>query len=121
MARRDLKTISGSTAGFGISMTFTSPENDTATVNGLHTKHHLSIDPETGVPINAKTASVSVAEDFLTDKGYPTRNDNGEVSFAGHTVKVKDSTGTEVEYYCSQWFPDEKIGFIVIILQDYAD
>ncbi len=120
-ARKDIQRITSDLQAFGVTMTFTSPDADTASVVGLHTKHHLGIDDETGAPINAKTASVSVAEKLLTDLSYPVRNQNGEVSLDGHLVKVKDSTGSEKTYLCSEWFPDEKVGLIVVILQDYAD
>lgn len=114
----DWQKISSDTAGFGVSMTFRSAGGThTATVSGLFTKHHLSVDGQ-GIAVNARHASVSIAEKLLTDAGYPTRT-YGRVTLKDHTVSVADSSGTTYTYTVQQWHPDEKLGCILIILGDY--
>lgn len=120
-AKKDIEQITSNSNEFGVSMTFTAPTSKTATVTGLHKKHHLGIDPEKGVAVNTKTASVSVSEKFLADAGYPVRNGNGVVDLKKHLVAVKDSTGTTETYIIEQWFPDETIGLIVCTLGTYAE
>lgn len=89
------------------------------TLNGLHTKHHLGINPENGLRVNVKNASVTVSEKFFTDAGYIVRNSQGEISMRDHQVAVKDSTGTVCLYLVREWFPDETVGLIVFILGDF--
>lgn len=117
-ARLDMQQITGNTSDFGVSISFTAPTSETATVVGFHTKHHMAYTEE-GERINHKTASVAVSETALTDLNYPTRNASDEVNFEGHLVSVPDSTGSVKQYVCEQYFPDEALGLIVLILGDY--
>lgn len=116
--KADAKQIMENTGDFGVVMTFVAPDNSTATVAGMHTKHRISLSPE-GIPINARNAHVSVSEESLTALGYPVRVGD-EVEMTGHKVTVKDSTGEDKTYVIREWFPDETIGLIVCILGDYA-
>lgn len=121
-ARRDMQRItSDKSGGFAVEITFTSPDGSTATINGLHTKHHTAIDTE-GRPVNSKNAHISFSETLLNEQGYITRppDYNGEVNLKSHRVAVKDSTGTVKNYKIRQWFPDETLGLIVCILDDYS-
>lgn len=117
-ARLDMQQITSNSADFGVSISFTAPTSETATVIGFHTKHHLAY-TEDGEKINHKTASIAVSETLLTDENYPTRNASDEVHFEGHLISVSDSTGSTKNYVCQQWFPDEALGLIVLILGDY--
>lgn len=118
-AREDLKDIIENSEEFGVALVFTSPDGDTAAVVGLHARHHKSIDPDTGAPINSRVAHVSVMENALDALGYPVRTD-GEVNLRNHKVTAADSTGTEHTYTVREWFPDETLGMIVLILGEYA-
>lgn len=118
-AKKDIEQITSNLDGFGVEMTLTAPTSQSITIKGLHKKHHLGIDPEKGVAVNTKTASVSFSEKFLTDQGYPVRNSKGVVDLKKHLVDVKDSTGNSEKYIIEQWFPDETIGLIVCILGTY--
>lgn len=118
LAKRDWAAItSDTTNGFGLQLTFTAPDNSTATVGGLKAKHHMAFDT-IGQPINSKTGHISVSEKLLTDAGYTTRNDKGEVDLKGHKVTCKDSTGQNKTYTIRQWFPDETLGVILLQLGD---
>ena len=117
-AREDfLQITSNSDTGPGVEMTFYAPTNETATVKGLHSKHHLGVDPDTGKFVNTKNAHASVSEKLLTDAGYPVRDANGEVNMRKHRVDVKDSTGNVKSYIISENFPDETLGFLVFSLK----
>jgi hypothetical protein len=117
-AKKDIERITSNAREFGVSMLFLAPTSETATISGLHTKHHLGIDQD-GNMINSKTSKISVSEKFLTDSGYPVRNVAGEVDLRGHKVTVKDSTGSDCTYVIRQWFPDETIGLITCIMSDF--
>lgn len=116
-AQQDWQRFTSNTDEFGVELSFTSPTGETATVNGLHTKHHLSVSPE-GVAVNSKNAHVCVSEALLTAASYPVRNSDGEVSMKAHSVSCKDSTGTAKTYVVQQAFQDETVGVIVLILGD---
>lgn len=117
-AKSDIKDITSNSNEFGVSMTFTAPTNETATVNGLHSKIHMGIDTD-GNMINSKKAHISVSEELLTAQSYPVRK-AGEVNLKGHKVTVKDSTGISKTYVIDEWFQDETIGLITCLLGNYG-
>ena len=113
---QDLADISSNLNDWGMIIDLTSPNGDTLSVGGFHTKHHMSYD-EGGAIVNHKHASVAVSE--LNLGNYPVRDVNGEVDLLGHKVFVNDSTGIQKKYLVQQAFPDEKLGLIVLILSDF--
>jgi hypothetical protein len=115
--QKDVASITSNLNEFGETLILTSPSNQTITVGGLHTKHHLNVDTE-GNRVNAKNASVAISEKVLTDASYTVRNSNKEVALTGHKVEAKDSSGIFKKYRVQQAFPDEEIGLIVFILED---
>lgn len=119
-ARRDIAAQSSNKNGWGVELIFLAPNNETATIAGIHTKHHLGVSEE-GTIVNSKTAFVSFSEDVLkaANNNYPIRNSAGEVALKNHRVNVKDSTDTVKNYVINGWFPDEKLGYILLSLGDY--
>jgi hypothetical protein len=119
-ARADAKRIlTDATNGFAVSATLTAPNGTTtATVNALHVKHHLGVNTE-GEMVNTKTARITIAESSLDDAGYTVRDSNGVVNLKDHRVAVKDSSGVTRQYIMRQWFPDEAVGVIMCMLDEY--
>lgn len=118
-AKADIKQITSDLDGWSVEHVLTTPDDVTSvTVNGLHTKHHLSVDTD-GHNVNSKNSHSSFSEEVLTDAGYTVRNANGEVALINHKLTVKDSTGIDKQYVISEAFPDETIGLIVCILRDF--
>lgn len=117
----DIAEITSNNDDWGVSITMTDPDGETVTFNGLTTKHHLGID-EMGQTFRSKKASIAISESILlaANPDYPVRNSAGEVVLANHLVDVKDSTGIVKNYVVNSWLPDEAVGLIVIILEDYA-
>lgn len=114
-----LRYTSDKDTGFGVDIDFVAlPGAETASIVGLATKHHISIDTD-GNPVNTKNAHISISEQLLIDNLYPIRNGNDEVSLLGHKVIYKDSTGVAKEYVITEHFPDETIGIITCILGDF--
>lgn len=115
-ARRDTSRItSNSATGFAVSAVFTAPDLSTATVNVIHSKHHLGIDTD-GNLINSQNAHINVTEALLTAQNYPVRA-LGQVKLNNHKVDIADSTGTVKNYVVKQWMPDETLGTILLILE----
>lgn len=124
-AKNDAKTFLEKTGGFGVAITLTRPATateaeQTASVTGYHTKHHTSWDPESGEVIDGKRAHIAVSEESLDDAGYTVRNADQEVSMVGHRVTVADSTDVAKQYIVRQTFPEETLGWIVMILGDFG-
>lgn len=121
LARTHLRQILGDTStGFAVSITFISPTGETVTGTGTHAKIHQGIDPQSGASVNVKKAHVTVHEKaFFIENGYPVRNAQGEVFLRGHRVQVADVTGIVFTYAVDEWFPDQTLGAIVVILKDF--
>lgn len=120
-ARADLIQFTGDANGFGESLTFTAPApgSETAIVIGFNTKHHMAYDIE-GQLVNTRTISVAVAEALLIAESYPVRNPAGDVDLNDHLVDAPDANGNIKNYIVRKNFPDEELGLIVLILQDYT-
>lgn len=123
-AIQDMKDITGNGDDFGVSFQLMSPDGAIAVVKGFHVKIHQAID-EIGLTVNSKKASIAFSEGNLPI-GYVIRITDtdhhmiGEVNLKGFRIDIADSTGVVKKYKAQQWFPDEKLGLIVVILGDYA-
>lgn len=117
----DLAEITGNSNDFGVSITLTAPGGQIAIVTGLHVKTHLGVDPQDGAIIASKRASVAISERVITNANghYPIRNGAGEVDMNTHLVTVADSSLSAKRYKVKQCMPDEKLGLILLILDDY--
>ncbi|HYG49619.1 MAG TPA: hypothetical protein VD905_01900 [Flavobacteriales bacterium] len=118
--QKDIAQITTDTSAFGISLDFTAPNGQTASITGTHTKHHFGITDDGNV-INSKKVVVAFSESVLLKKNpsYPIRNAKGEVDLNKHKVKAKDSTGTLVTYIMRAFFPDEQCGLVVCLLDGF--
>lgn len=117
-ARQDIADITQNLNDFGIQMVLTAPDATTATVTGLHTRHHLGVDTD-GNMVNSRNVHVSISEAALIASGYTYRNADNEVDLKNHRVTAADSSGEDRHYKITQWHQDETVGLIVIILGDY--
>ncbi len=117
-AIQDVKRFSQ--GDFSVEISFTTPdESKTVTVDGLVTRHNLSVNPETGGYVNARNVHCAVAESVLKDAGYTTRNAGGEIDLTDHKVKWTDATETEKEYIVAETMPSDTVGLIIFILNDF--
>lgn len=117
-ARRLWQNKTSNPDAFGVTLSFTAPGGQTATIVGHHTKHHLQVDTG-GQAVNGTNIHVTVSEKLLTDLAYPVRNADGEVTLYSHRVSAKDSTGNTRHYVVREQFPNETVGVIVMILGEY--
>jgi hypothetical protein len=117
-AKADIESITSNTDEWGKLATFTAPTAEVETVAVIHNKHHTGFN-ELGERVNSKYASIAVSESNLDFYGYPVRNADGEVDFKGHLVSIADSTDIVKNYVVREWYPDETVGLIVLILGDY--
>jgi hypothetical protein len=118
-AKEDIESITSDPEEWGRSILFEAPGGETATVVGLHSKHHLGFDTD-GLKVNSKNAHLSVSETLLLEQNYPVRNSQKQVAMRNHKVTVIDSTGESCVYHIKETYPNETIGLIVCVLVDYA-
>lgn len=119
LARRDSKFFVTS-GGFEETITLKNPTTDlTVSLTGFATKHFINFDSD-GNPINSKNAHICIDEQLLVSLGYSVRNAKGEVALLKHIVSYPDSTGVVKNYVIREHFPDETLGLIVCILNDYS-
>ncbi len=108
IAKQHVARFTSNTDEFGVEYTLTAPDDTTLVVAGMQTMHHTKFDLE-GEMVNSLVTSVAFAESFLTE--YPYINDDNEIDFTGHKV-----TFDSVTYMVREFFPDEKVDLIVLIL-----
>ena len=89
-------------------------------VKGLHTRHWMAFDPE-GVAIHTAIASLGVSEKQFIDAGFTVRDANDEINLKGYLIDAPDSRGILINYVLREVFPDENIGFLVLILSEYKN
>lgn len=110
-----------SQGGFSAEITFTNlDESETVVVNGLISKHNLSINPDTGLPVNSKNVHISVTESVLIDAGYTTRNASNDISLTSHKVSFTDASGSDFTFLIEDVMPSETLGLIVCTLGSYG-
>lgn len=119
LARRDARKIATDSDGFAEEVKLIHPSGDELIVNALTTIHHTSFDPDSGSIVNTLNGSICVSETDLIEGNYVYLNAAGEVQFYKHKVDVTQANGTTKRYMIQQWFPDKRLGLIVLILQDY--
>jgi hypothetical protein len=119
-AKIDNAEITGNLDDFGVEITLTASNGEIAICVGSTTKHHLGLN-EMQHAIKAKTASVVINElnIIAANPAFPVRNSKQEVDLKNCLVNTADSSGIIKNYKVSSWLPDEKIGPIVLILEDY--
>jgi len=118
-ARADILAITTNSNEFAQDITFTSIKDPTTvTVKGIANKIFLNVDTQ-GNPINSKNVTVAVSEQALLDVGYPVRNSDNEVQMTNDLVTTKDNSGIDKNYQISSKMPDETVGLLVFILEDY--
>lgn len=111
----DMKRFSQ--GGFSAGILFTNKNASVSvSVNGLISKHNLTVNPDTGLSVNAKNAHISVVESVLIDAGYTTRNANNEIDLKDHKVEFTDASGMNYKFLIDEAMPSETFGLIVCTL-----
>jgi len=107
---------------FSVEISFTNPDGDeNVSVKGFSSKHHFSISPDTGLPVNSKNAHISVVESVLKDAGYTTRNADNEIALKNHLVSFADASGSTYSFLIDDAMPSETFGLIVCTLGKYIN
>jgi hypothetical protein len=117
LARNDARRII-SQMGFETEITLVKDSLEVS-VNGMGLVHHLTFDTD-GLPVNSKSAHITVTEGDLNEVEFTCRNANGEVYMRDVLVSFADSTGTVKTYIVEENYADETLGIIFLNLGKYA-
>lgn len=118
--KKDIQKFTSNTNEFGTELFFESGNPyETARIAGLHTDHSFKVDSE-GNTVNSNNIHCSCSEQLLIDAGYPVRNGDDEVDMEDHYVTITNSTGVSNKYKIRQVFPDQRLGYLVFMLDQYA-
>lgn len=115
----DLATITADTDGFGVAITVTDPDGTSAALTGLSSDIGHSIEPETGMVVSGRTASVALAMSALTAAGLGFPRGIADSDSRPWRVTFNDINGTEHTFKVSEARPDRALGVVVCILEVY--
>jgi hypothetical protein len=123
LAEADSKAIlEDSVTGFGYPITVTSPDKVTASLTGFSNDISFSIDPDTGVAVSGRTASVALNISSLIDAGFSTlltgiQDDKSKPWL----VQFNDINGNPFTFKVIEGHPDRGLGIITCTLEIYRD
>jgi len=115
-AAADAKAIlEDSASGFGWPLTLTSPDGEPSALVGFATDVAETIDPETGVAVSGRRASVAISLSSLPDL---------PAAVPDATSRPWIVTFTDVTSAASTWkvvevLPDRALGVVVLLLEAY--
>lgn len=114
-AALDSQAILGDTSGFGWPFTLTSPAGVTTALVGLTTDISVTIDPETGVAVTGRKASVvvSLASLPVLPETVPERERRPWI------VSFTSPHGTIGSWKVIEVLPDRAVGVVVLLLEGY--
>lgn len=122
IAESDLRSIlNDSATGFGYSITLTDPAQTSAVLTGLSNDIAHSIDPETGVEVSSRTASIALNINDIVAAGFGSL----PVSIADSaskpwTVTFDDINGNAFTFKVRESYPDRALGIITCTLELYS-
>jgi hypothetical protein len=117
----DARAIVGDASAFACPTTLTDPGGHTAAVNGLTTDVHTTIDPNTGMVVSGRKASVAYSLAALTAAGFASvPKQIASQSSKPWVVVFADITGASHTFKVAEGLPDAAIGIVVCMLEAYV-
>jgi hypothetical protein len=111
-AAADFLTIAEDTSGFGWPITVTNPSGQTLAMTGLSTDVGNTIDPETGVLVAGRKASVALSVKRLEDAGLGIPTNEADPKRKPWVVVFNDIGGTARTYAVLNVMPDRALGCV---------
>lgn len=119
-AQTDLGMIlEDQTTGFGWPITVTDPAGTSASLVGFSNDIAFQIDPETGMMVSARTASIALRIKLLTDNGLELPEGIADTAGKPWVVVFTDINGGSHTFKVSQSNPDRAIGIVTCNLEFY--
>jgi len=114
-----LAILEDSAGGFGWPITVTSPEGVTASLVGFSNDVAQVIDPETGIAVSGRVASVALAIASLTAAGLGLPRAIADGERRPWRVAFNDIGGTAHSFKVNEAMPDRAIGIVTCTLEAY--
>lgn len=118
-AAADLKVIVEDANGFGWPITVTDPFGATAALRGLSTDIGHTIDPETGIAVSGRRASIALAIASLTAAGLGIPRGIADAAGKPWVIVFNDIGGSPHTFKVCEAMPDRAIGVVTCILEAY--
>lgn len=118
-AQIDLRTIVENVGDFGWPITVTPPVGAAAALIGLSTDIGQTIDPETGVAVTGRKASVALTMASLTAAGLGIPRGIADTSSNPWLVRFTDVHGNPQTWKVVESVPDRAAGLVVLMLEAY--
>ena len=121
LAEADLgRILENKSTGFGWDITLTNPEGKTELLTGFSQDIALVIDPDTGILVSGRTASVALRIGLLRAKGFTENPRNiSDEDKKPWVVGFKDINGTPCLFKVVKSNPDAMIGCVTLLLEAY--
>lgn len=121
LAEADLgRILENKSTGFGWDITLTNPEGKTELLTGFSQDIALAIDPDTGMLVSGRTASVALRIGLLRAKGFTENPRNiSDENKKPWVVGFKDINGTPCLFKVMKSNPDAMIGCVTLLLEAY--
>jgi hypothetical protein len=117
-AALDLRAIITDPNGFGVAITVIDPDGNTATLTGLQNDVGMFVDPQTGVLVGGRRASVALSILEIADAGLDEPRAVAGGNIKPWRVAFTTPTGRELVMKISEVNPDE-LGCVVCMLEIY--
>lgn len=119
-AEADLGMIIENTSDWGWPLSLTDPDGKTEPVTGLSNDISLAVDPDTGMLVSGRTATVAVRISTLRKLGFAENPKNiPDSNRRPWVVGFRDINGVPCLFKVIKSNPDRAIGVITLILETY--
>lgn len=119
-AHADLISIVESTTDFGMPITVTSPAGVSLAMTGLTTDIGTTLDPETGLPVAGRRASVALVIASLTAGGLTLPEGVYSNTSKPWVITFADINGASYAFKVISTMPDRAAGLITCVLERYV-
>ena len=120
VAAKDLaKIVENSTTGFGWDITLTNPAGTSVPLTGVSDDIAQAIDPDTGVAVSGRFASIALVIQSIYDAGLTLPTGIADSSQRPWLVAFDDINGLSYTFKISESLPDRMLGEITCILEAY--
>lgn len=108
--------------GWGWDVQLTDPDGKTENMIGFSQDISLAVDPDTGMLVSGRTASVAFRISALRAKGFAENPKNiPDKNKRPWTVRFNDINGKPCVFKVTQPNPDAMIGCITLLLETYQE
>ena len=119
-AAADLQALLEDTAaGFGWPITVTSPDSLSLSLSGFSTDIGQTIDPETGMAVSGRRASVALPLQPLVDASLGIPRAIADGGSKPWVVRFEDILGVRHTYKVCESMPDRALGIVTCLLESY--